>query len=139
MMTLSIYLNFNGTCAEAFRYYERHLGGVLGMMMARDEAPDGRPSSDGWENAMRHAEIVVGSTTLMGADVRGAEPMRSAYLTLFVDSDADAERTYTALSDGGQVLMKMEETFYATRFGQVRDRFGINWSILHQRPTPPGV
>jgi len=63
--------------------------------------------------------------------------MRSAYLTLSVDSDAEAERIYAALSDGGQVLMPMEETFFAFRFGQVRDRFGINWMIVHERPMPP--
>jgi PhnB protein len=72
----------------------------------------------------------------MGADIPTAEPMRSAYLSLLVDSDADAERIYAALSGGGQVLMPMADTFFATRFGQVRDRFGINWMILHERPMP---
>jgi PhnB protein len=60
--------------------------------------------------------------------------MRSAYLTLSVNADAEAERIYAALSDGGKVLMAMEETFFASRFGQVQDRFGINWMILHERP-----
>ena len=61
--------------------------------------------------------------------------MRSAYLALNVDSDADAERIFAALADGGDVLMKLKETFFASRFGQVRDRFGINWMIVRQRPT----
>ena len=60
--------------------------------------------------------------------------MRSAYLTSSVDSDAEAERIYAALSDGGRVLMALEETFFASRFGQVQDRFGINWMILCERP-----
>jgi PhnB protein len=73
----------------------------------------------------------------MGADVPNAEPMRSAYLTLRVDSDSEAERVFTALSDGGRVLMAMQETFFASRFGQVQDRFGLNWMILHELPAPP--
>jgi PhnB protein len=63
--------------------------------------------------------------------------MRSAYLSLLVDSDAEAERIFAALADGGQILMPIAETFFATRFGQVRDRFGVNWMILHERPMPP--
>lgn len=62
------------------------------------------------------------------------EPMRSAYLTLNTESDSEAERIFSALSDGGQVLMPMQETFFASRFGQLRDRFGINWMIMHERP-----
>ena len=73
----------------------------------------------------------------MAADIPNAEPMRSAYLTLRLDSEPQAERVFSALSDGGQVLMPMQETFFASRFGQVRDRFGIDWMILHERPMPP--
>ena len=72
----------------------------------------------------------------MAADVPNAEPMRSSYLTLRVDSDNEAERVFSALSQGGRVLMPIEETFFASRFGQVRDCFGINWMILHERPMP---
>ena len=75
----------------------------------------------------------------MGADIPNAEPMRSAYLTLGMESDNEAERVFAALSDGGQVFMPMEETFFASRFGQLRDRFGMNWMILHERPMQPGV
>jgi PhnB protein len=70
----------------------------------------------------------------MAADIPDAEPMRSSYLTLRFDSDDEAERVYAALCDGGRELMPMQETFFASRFGQVRDRFGINWMILHERP-----
>jgi PhnB protein len=87
-----------------------------------------------WKDLVLHASITIGGTELSGADVPNAEPMRSAYLTLNTGSDAEAERIFTALSDGGQVLMPMQETFFATRFGQTRDRFGMNWMILHQRP-----
>jgi PhnB protein len=78
----------------------------------------------------------IADNELMAADIPNAEPMRSAYLTLRVDSNAEAERIFSALSDGGRVLMAIEEPFFASRFGQVRDRFGINWMILHERPVP---
>jgi PhnB protein len=62
--------------------------------------------------------------------------MRSSYLSLGVENDAEAERVFAALSDGGEVFMPMQETFFATRFGQLRDQFGINWMIMHERPMP---
>jgi PhnB protein len=69
----------------------------------------------------------------MGADIPNAQPMRSAYLSLSVESDKEAERIFSALADDGDVLMPIQETFFASRFAQVRDRFGINWMILHER------
>lgn len=62
--------------------------------------------------------------------------MRSAYLSLQAGSDAEAERLYAALADGGDISMPLQETFFASRFGQLRDRFGINWMISHERPRP---
>jgi PhnB protein len=62
--------------------------------------------------------------------------MRSVYLYLSVDSAAEAERVHKLLADGGEVFMPMEETFYATRFSMLRDRFGVSWSIIHERPRP---
>ena len=136
-MKLNTYVNFAGTCAEAFRYYEKHLGGKIGMMMTHGQGPGQSRVNPEWKDAVLHARISLGGTELSGADIPNAQPMRSAYLTLGVDSDGEAERFFSALSDGGQVLMPMEEMFFASRFGQVRDRFGINWMILHERPTPP--
>jgi len=135
-MKMSTYVNFAGTCAKAFRFYEKHLGGKIGMMMTHGQAPDQTRVKPDWKDLVLHARIAMAGTELMGADIPTAQPMRSAYLTLGVDSDAEAERIFSALSDGGKVLMPMQETFFATRFGQVQDRFGINWMIIHERPMP---
>ncbi|HZP48846.1 MAG TPA: VOC family protein [Vicinamibacterales bacterium] len=132
-MHLYTYVNFAGRCAEAFRYYEQHLGGTIGMMMTHGESPDQSRTKPEWKDRVMHGRITIAGAELAGADVPTAEPMRSAYLSLAVDSDADAERVFRALSDGGQVFMPLQETFFASRFGQCRDRFGVNWMILHER------
>ena len=138
-MKMHTYVNFAGKCAEAFRFYETHLGGIITMSMTHGQAPDQSQVKPGWKDLVLHARISIGGSELMGADIPNAEPMRSAYLTLNVDSDAEAERIFSALSDGGEEFMKMQETFFATRFGQLRDRFGLNWMIIHERPMAPGA
>ena len=135
-MKLSTYINFRGTCAEAFRYYEQHLGAKIGVMMTHAQNPGPSRIPPEWKDSVLHARITIAGVELSAADIPNAEPMRSAYLTLNVDSDSEAERIYSALSDGGQVFIPIGETFFASRFGQLRDRFGINWSILHERAMP---
>jgi PhnB protein len=107
------------------------------MMMTRAQAPDQSAVKPEWKDAVLHARISLGDTDLLGADIPNAQPMRSAYLSLGVESDAEAERVFSALSAGGEVFMPLQETFFATRFGQLRDQFGINWMIVHERPMPP--
>ncbi len=134
-MKLITYVNFAGKCAEAFHYYEQHLGAKVVMMMTHGQNPAPSPNSaEDRKDAVLHARIAIAGTELAGADVPKAEPMRSAYLTLNTESDSEAERIFSVLLDGGQVLMPMQETFFASRFGQLRDRFGINWMIVHERP-----
>jgi PhnB protein len=137
-MKVNTYVNFSGSCAEAFRYYEKHLGAKVGAMMTHGQSTDQSRVKPEWKDAVLHARISIGDTELRAADIPNAEPMRSAYLTLSVDSDIEAERIVAALSDGGQVLLPIQETFFASRFGQVRNRFGINWMILPERQSPRG-
>ena len=85
-----------------------------------------------WKDKILHAHISLGTTVLMGADIPTAEPMRSAYLTLTLDEEVDAERVYGVLSDGGEIFMKMDKTHFANRFAMLRDRFGASWMLLHQ-------
>jgi PhnB protein len=128
-------LNFGGNCEEAFRFYEKHLGGTITMMMRQSQAP-GAPAGAG--NAIIHARMNIGETVLIANDVPASafQKIRSVYLYLSVDSSAEAERVHGVLAEGGEVYMPMEETFYATRFSQLRDRFGVSWSIIHERPRP---
>ena len=132
-MRLDIYLNYGGNCEQAFRFYEQHLGGKITTMVRHGARPDQANVPAGREEAILHARIEIGETVLMGADIPGAEPMRSAYLTLSVGSDGEAERLYELLSKGGQIFMKMGETFFASRFAMLRDKFGTSWMLLHVR------
>jgi PhnB protein len=108
------------------------------MLMRRAEQPDQPITWPGWENSIQYAYMEIGETQLMGADVPPDrfEPMRSVYLSLTADSPAEAERIWALLSDGGQIFMPMQETFFATRFGQLRDKFGISWMVLALKPQP---
>lgn len=137
-MVMSTYVNFNGVCAEAFRYYEELLGGTIDSMTTFGELPEHSPVDAAWQDRVVHARMSIGNAVLMGADIQGAQPMRSAYLSLNPATPEEAEHIFAALSDGGEVFMPLRETFFATRFGQLRDRFGVNWMILHQRPTSAG-
>ncbi len=131
-MKLDIYVNYPGNCEQAFRFYEQHLGGKITMMMTHQQQPDAANVPQDWKNAILHARIEIGDAVLMGADIPNAEPMRSAYLTLRVDSAKEAERLYALLSAGGQIFMKMEKTFFASRFAMLRDKFGTSWMLLHE-------
>ena len=132
-MKLYTYVNYPGTCEEAFRFYEQYLGGKITMMVTHQQQPDTANVPQNWQNAILHARIEIGDTLLMGADIPNAEPMRSAYLTLIVDSVKEAERLYAVLSNGGHIFMKMEETSFASRFAMLRDKFGASWMLLHER------
>ena len=134
-MKLYTQLNFGGNCAEAFRFYEQHLGGKITMMMTQNQAPG---ASAGAGDAIIHARMDLGDTVLIGNDVPPSvfQKMRSVYLYLSVDSVAEAEHVYALLREGGEIFMPLEETFFATRFSMLRDRFGVSWSIINERPRP---
>jgi PhnB protein len=102
------------------------------LLTRHDEQPNQSNVPANWKKAVLHARVEIGGSVLMGADIPGAEPMRSAYLTLRVDSAKEAERIYALLAEGGQVFMKMEQTFFANRFAMLRDRFGTSWMLLHE-------
>jgi PhnB protein len=134
-MKLDFYINYKGNCREAFRFYEQHLGGKITMIITFRELPDAANIPEERKDDVLHARIEIGGAVLMGADIPQAEPMRSAYLSLRVNSAEEAERLYALLSEGGEIFMKMEQTFFASRFAMLRDRFGTSWMLLHENAT----
>jgi PhnB protein len=134
-MQLYTYLNYGGNCRQAFEFYVEHLGGTITSLMTHGEMPDAGIVPPERRGDVLHARMEIAGTTLLAADVppERFQPMRSAYLSLSVDSNEEAERLYALLSEGGEIFMKMEETFFAHRFAMLRDRFGTSWMLLHER------
>lgn len=132
-MKLNTYINYKGTCREAFQFYEKHLGGKITMMSTFNDMPDkSNLPAENWEDKVLHAQIEIGNGVLMGADIPNAEPMRSAYITLSIPDTAEVERIYNLFSEGGEIFMKLDKTFFASRFAMLRDKFGTSWMLTSE-------
>jgi PhnB protein len=140
-MKLNPYLNYGGNCAEAFRFYEKHLGGKITAMMTFDQAPDQQNIPANVKKGIMYSRRTIGETEIMGSDAPPDrfQPMRSVYLSLTVDSIAEAERIHALLADGGEIFMPMQETFFAFRFSMLRDKFGTSFMTINPRPMPTGA
>jgi PhnB protein len=136
-MRLNPHLHFDGHCETAFKYYETCLGGKITFMMRYAETPAGDKVQPEWRNKIIHATIVVDDYMLQGADVpvdQYRKPQGFS-VTLHLEDLAKAERIFNALAEGGEVMMRFQETFWARGFGMLTDRFGIPWMINVERQT----
>jgi PhnB protein len=131
-MFVEPYLFFNGRCEEALNFYRRTLGAEVTSLMRNKECPEHDMGVPGGEEKIMHCSFRIGDTTLMGSDGRcqGSPVFQGFSLTLNVADEAEAERVFAALSDGGTVHMPLTQTFYASRFGMLADRFGLPWMIM---------
>jgi PhnB protein len=134
-MIVQPYLFFEGRCEEALDFYCAKLGAQVDMLMRFQESPvpcDPKMVSQENLSKVMHASFRVGDTVLMGSDgyCQGDPKFTGFSLSLAVPDEATADRHFAALSDGGQVVMPLTETFYSPRFGMVTDRFGILWMII---------
>jgi PhnB protein len=143
-MLVQSYLFFNGRCEEAIAFYQKALGAQVTMMMRFKENPE--PMTEGCgpgggaipgENIM-HASFKIGETEVMASDgmESGKPEFKGFSLSLTAASDAEAERLFKALGEGGKVEMPMTQTFFASAFGMVVDRFGVSWMVINPRPMP---
>jgi len=128
------YLFFNGSCEQAIEFYGKALGAEVQMLMRFKDSPEPHPPGTvppGHENKIMHASFRIGSTVLMASDGCGTEKanFQGFSLSLSVPNEAAADRTFAALSAGGQVRMPLTKTFWSPRFGMLEDRFGIGWMI----------
>jgi PhnB protein len=133
-MELQPYVFFDGRCEEAIDFYKRALGAQVEMLMRFRDSPDkeARPTSDpAMADKVMHASLRIGSTMLLASDGRcqGKPDFRGFALSLTVQSEAEADRFFNALADGGQVQMPLAKTFWSPRFGMVSDRFGVWWMV----------
>ena len=131
-MQFNAYVTFNGQCEEAFKAYEKILGGKITAMMPHEGTPAADHVPSEWRKKIIHARLVVDNKVMMGFDAppdHYKEPAGIS-MTIGVATPAEAERIFTALSQNGKVQMAMEKTFFSERFGMLIDRFGIPWMIL---------
>lgn len=136
-MKMNPYLSFPGNCEEAFKYYEKHLGGKIEVLMTVAGTPMEAQSPPDWLPKIIHGRMVVGEAVLMGGDVPDAQYTVPSGFSLMINATSaeEAERLFAALADSGTVQMPLSETFWAIRFGAVVDRFGIPWMIGCDRPA----
>lgn len=135
-MQLTPYLNFDGDCQEAFKFYERCLGGKIVAMIPHAGTPAQGQVSPEWQDKIMHARLLVGEAVLMGSDSPPeyfTQP-QGIRVSINVDTPVEAERIFHALAEGGTVLMPVQETFWAVRFAMLTDRFGTPWMINCEKP-----
>lgn len=130
-MQVTPYLFFPGNCEVAFRFYEKVLGGKIDAMLTHEGMPAEQQVPAEWRSKIMHARLAVGGMSLMGSDSppEHYNQMQGFFVTLGIDTPAEAERVFKALSDKGTVRMPLEKTFWAERFGMVVDQFGTPWMI----------
>ena len=130
-MQVQPYLFFEGRCEEALAFYRGALGAEVTMLMRFKESPDPGMVAPGTGDKVMHASFRIGETTVMASDGRcqGPPSFQGFALSLTVPNEAEAERLFGALGDGGQVQMPLTKTFFSPRFGMVADRFGVSWMV----------
>jgi len=134
-MQVQSYLFFDGRCEEAIEFYKSKLGAKVEMLMRFKDSPE--PAQPGMvppgaENKVMHSCFRIGDTAVMASDGRcmGKPSFQGFSLSLTVPNEAEAERLFAALGDGGQVQMPLTKTFFSPRFGMVGDRFGVSWMVV---------
>ncbi len=138
-MQIQPYLFFDGRCEEALDFYRRALGAEVSMLMRYKDSPE--PCPGGFTpppDKVMHASFQIGETTVMASDgnCAGKPSFQGFGLSLNAADEAEAQRLFGALSDGGQVQMPLGKTFFSPAFGMVADRFGVMWMVIVMSPTP---
>jgi PhnB protein len=134
-MQVQPYLFFDGRCEEAIEFYKKALGAKVEMLMRFKDSPEPpQPGkcAPGADDKVMHASLRIGETMVMASDgeCKGKPSFQGFALSVTAANDAEAERLFAALGDGGQVQMPLTKTFFSSRFGMVADRFGVSWMVI---------
>jgi PhnB protein len=133
-MDVQPYLFFDGRCEEALEFYKKTLGAEVKVLLRFKDNPEPQPgmTPPGAENKVMHANFRIGDTDLLASDGRclGQPKFQGFSLSLWAKTEAEADKKFAALADGGQVQMPLAKTFFSPRFGMVADKFGIGWMVL---------
>jgi len=130
-MQINPYLNFNGQCEAALKFYEKALGAKIAFKLTYGESPMAKETPKEMHNQILHARLVVGTNVLMASDCPPDrfEEAKGITISIGVDTIEEAERIFAALSEKANICMPIQETFWAQRFGMLTDQFGIPWMI----------
>ncbi|MDQ6860325.1 MAG: VOC family protein [Verrucomicrobiota bacterium] len=130
------YLFFGGRCEEALEFYKNTVGAEVQMLMRFKESPSPHGLPDCFADKVMHASFQIGRSVLMASDGRceGPANFEGFSISLNVADEAEAERAFNALAEGGLVSMPLEKTFWAPKFGMLVDKFGLGWmvSVMHK-------
>ena len=131
-MFIQPYLFYEGRCEEAIEFYKQAAGAKVEMLMRYKESPEPAQTPPGADNKILHACFRIGDTAVMASDghCSGKADFKGFALSITVKTEAEADRTYAALSAGGQALMPLTKTFFSPRFGMLADRFGVMWMVI---------
>jgi PhnB protein len=131
MMQLISYLNFDGKCEEAFNFYQRVLGGKIEAMVNHEGTPAAQHVPPEWLKKIMHARLNIDGQVLMGADAPkdGYTTPKGFAVSIHLQDASEAERIFKGLAENGKVDMPIQQTFWAKRFGMLRDRYGIPWIV----------
>ena len=136
-MHVQPYLFFDGRCDEALDFYKKAVGATVEMLMRFKDSPDQSMVTPESREKVMHCNFRIGDSVVLASDgqCNGKPTFQGVALVINAKDDAEAERVFGALGEGGQVQMPIIETFFASRFGMVADRFGVGWMILVPQPT----
>lgn len=134
-MQLQPYVHFNGRCEEAIEFYKKAVGAQVNMLMRFKDMPAScgpNAITPGTENKVMHANLRIGDSVLLASDGRctGSPKFEGFSLTLNASSEAEAEKNFNALAEGGNVTMPLQKTFFSAKFGMLTDRFGVSWMVI---------
>jgi PhnB protein len=136
-MSLNTYLYFNGRCEEAFKFYEKVLGGKIVTLMPHAGTPAENNVPPDWRSKIMHARLEVGDQVLMGTDAPPDHyhPPSGFSVSVHIKEPAEAERVFHALAQQGKIQMPIQATFWAAKFGMLTDQFGIPWMVNCDLPS----
>ena len=128
---LQPYLFFDGRCEEAIEFYRRAIAAELVQVSRYKDCPQSGMAPPGSDNKVMHARFRIGDTTVLATDGRclGKTDFQGFSLSLTVTTEAEAQRLFAALSEGGKVQMPLAKTFFSAGFGMLSDKFGVPWMV----------
>jgi PhnB protein len=131
-MKIQPYLMFDGRCEEALDFYKKAAGAKVEMLLRWKDGPDKSMCKPGNEDKIMHMQFKIGDTTVMASDGdnTGKPNFQGFALALHTKDEAEVEKLFNALSEGGKVTMPLTKTFFSPRFGMLADKFGVNWMLL---------